>query len=92
MLDRFPIIYYKGDNSCNFMFAFLHTNPIAFCKGDYSKQKEFAPMGNKFFSFRVDLSFRRKTKMNLTEMSSHESISISPNICLIYSRLSFAYK
>ena len=36
----------------DFLLAFLHTYP--FWKGVYSKRKEFAPHGSKFFPFRVD--------------------------------------
>ena len=40
---------FKGGNSVNFIFA-------PFRKGVYSKRKEFAPSGRKFFPFRVDFS------------------------------------
>ena len=42
----------KGDNFCNFLFAFLHTKP--FWKGVYSKRSEFASKGSKFFPFSED--------------------------------------
>ena len=38
---------FKGDNSVKVVFA-------PFWKGTYSKRKEFAPIGSKFFPFRVD--------------------------------------
>ena len=43
---------YKGDRYCDFLFAFQHTKPLL-TKGVYSKRKEFAPLWNKFFPFRV---------------------------------------
>ena len=27
-LERFSIIFHKGDNFCNFLFTFLHTRPL----------------------------------------------------------------
>ena len=39
--SRFYNIFYEGDKFCDFLFAFLHTNPLF--KGIYSKRKEFAP-------------------------------------------------
>ena len=66
---------YKGDNFCDYLFAFPHTNPL--WKGVYSKRKEFAPFKtkehrnkydtpfrSKFFPFRVDL-FSQGDKINL---------------------------
>ena len=44
---------YLGDNLCDFVFSFLHMKPLL--KRVYSKRKEFAPKGSKFFPFRVDL-------------------------------------
>ena len=51
-LGRLSSILYKGDNFCDFLFAFLHTMPGL--KKVYSKMKEFArKFGRKFsvFSF-----------------------------------------
>ena len=45
-------MFHKGDNICDFLFAFLHTIP--FWKWIYSNRKAFAPMGSKCFPFRVD--------------------------------------
>ena len=39
----------QGRQLCDFLFALLST-----IKGVYSKRKEFAPPGSKFFPFRVD--------------------------------------
>ena len=47
----FSAILNKADNFV-FMFAFLYT--IALLKRNHSERKEFAPMGSKFFPFRVD--------------------------------------
>ena len=44
--------FYKGDNFCDFMFALLYIKSLL--KNIYSKKKEFAPCGSKFFPFRVD--------------------------------------
>ena len=44
--------FYKDDNLCDFLFAFLRTKSLI--KGVNSKRKEFAPTGSKFFPFRVD--------------------------------------
>ena len=52
ILGRFFCHFYKGDNFCDFLFAYLCTNPLL--KGVFSKMKEFAPTGSKFFPFRVD--------------------------------------
>ena len=52
-LGRFSSIFDKGDKFCDFLYAFLYSNPLL--KGVYSKRKEFAPKGSKFFPFRVDL-------------------------------------
>ena len=61
---RFSSIFNKGDNFCHVLFAFLHTNSLL--KRVYSKRKEFALSGSKFFPFRVDLfSEERKNKLEL---------------------------
>ena len=52
MPGRFFAIFHKGNNFCDFLLVFLHTNPIL--KMVYSKRKEFAPHVSKFFPFRVD--------------------------------------
>ena len=44
--------FYKVDNFCDFLFAFLHKESLL--KRFYSKRKEFAPGGSKFLLFRVD--------------------------------------
>ena len=49
--NRFFTIFFKGDNFCDFWFAFLTLCPIQ--KGFYSKSKELAPIERKFFPFRL---------------------------------------
>ena len=49
----------------DFLFASLHTRPNL--KGVYFERKEFAPMGSKFFHFKVD-PFLEGMKNNLTEL------------------------
>ena len=44
--------FHKGDNFCDFPFAFLHISPLL--KWIYSIRKEFAPKGSTFFPFEVD--------------------------------------
>ena len=39
------VVKVKGDNLCDFLFTLLHTDPLL---------KRCLPMGNKFFSVRVD--------------------------------------
>ena len=51
-LGKFSAMFYKGDNYCDFTFAFLTSYPI--WKRVYSERKEFAARGSKFLSFRVD--------------------------------------
>ena len=51
MVD-FPNFFFKGDNFCDFLLAFLHTKTLL--KRVYPKRKEFGPTGSKFFPFSVD--------------------------------------
>ena len=54
-LGRFSDSFDKGEDFCDFLFAFRYTS--LFLKGVYSKNKEFAPRGgSKVFPFRVDPS------------------------------------
>ena len=72
-LCRFSAIFCKGDDFCNFLFAFLYIKPPL--KKVHSKRKEFAPFGSKFFPFWVDqISIARQN--NFDRVSSPESISI----------------
>ena len=45
--DKFSTILYKGDNFCDFLFAFLQ--PKSILKGVHSKRKKIASKGSKFF-------------------------------------------
>ena len=49
---RIVVFFYKGDNFCDFLFAFLQTRPLL--KMVNSKNKEFVPKGSKIFPFSVD--------------------------------------
>ena len=42
-LDTLASMFYKGDNCCEFLFAFLLTRPLL--KRGYSKWKELLPRG-----------------------------------------------
>ena len=46
---RGTILFYRRDNFCVFLFAFLHTKPLL--RRGYYKRKEFAPMGEQILSF-----------------------------------------
>ena len=52
-LGRFSAIYYKGDNFRGFLFAFSAHQALSE-KRVYTKKKEFASLGSKFFPFIVD--------------------------------------
>ena len=52
IIGRISAFFVKGDNFCDLLFNFLDIKPIL--KGVYSKRKEFAPHGSKFFLFKVD--------------------------------------
>ena len=64
-VGRIPTILNKGDNFCDFLFAFLRTDP--FWKRVYSKRKEFAPKGSKFLPFIVD-HFQKGVKTILKKL------------------------
>ena len=66
ILGRFSAILFKGDNFYD-LFASLYTSPLL--KGVYSKRKEFAPEGSKFFAFRVD-PIRREEKFWIVSLES----------------------
>ena len=48
-LGRFSFMFFKGDNFCDFLFAFLHSVPSE--KGSTPRKNEFATNGRKFCSF-----------------------------------------
>ena len=45
--------FYKGDNSSDFLFAFLQTKSLL--KGDLLWKEKILPHGSKFCLFKVDL-------------------------------------
>ena len=61
--DRFSTIFYKQDNFCNFLFAFLK-------RGLLLKKK-----GSKFFMFRVE-PFSEGMQSNSDKAASNESVSL----------------
>ena len=71
-LNRVSIIF----TICDFLFAFLYVQQSSSEKGVYSKRKEFAPFGSKFFPLRVDpFSEERKTILTgLTDFTGSASI------------------
>ena len=48
VFNRFCVIYYKADNFCDFLLAFLHTNPLP-KRGLILKGKNFLPLGENSF-------------------------------------------
>ena len=56
----------------------LSCTPIPFLKGGYSKRKEFAPKGSKFFPFIVDPCLERSNTI-FERVASPESASIPLN-------------
>ena len=75
--STFSTIFYKEDNFWYFLFAVWMFNP--FRKGVYSKRKEFAPTGSKFFPFRVDTVFQMGGKNSLTELPPLKVYSLPLN-------------
>ena len=74
-LGRVYVVFFtKKDDFCDFLFVFLHIKPLQ--KGVYSKRKEFAPNGSKFFPFRVDY-FSVDSKTILTEVPPIKFINSS---------------
>ena len=51
-LSRFSAIFSKRYDFCEILFAFLTST--TYCNGVYSKMKEFARKGSKYFPFRTD--------------------------------------
>ena len=56
--------------------CFLFCTPRPFQKGVYSRRKEFAPMGSKFFPSRID-PFSEGRQNNFDKVASPESISLT---------------
>ena len=61
----------KGDNF--FDFFLLSCTYTPFWKGVYSKRKEFAPKGSKFFPFRVE-PFSKGRQNNVDRATSPENV------------------
>ena len=59
--------FYRGDNFCEVMFAFLYCEP--FLKRNLLRKKRFAPMGSKFIPFREDY-FSKWCKLIITQTLS----------------------
>ena len=60
---RISAIFYKEDNYCNFLLGFSAHN--IFCKGVYSKKKEFAPFGKNSFLLEKTLQKGYKTVLSV---------------------------
>ena len=75
-LGRLSDIFNKGDNFCDLVCFPVHQSLLQgsilkrkICyKGIFTKRKEFAPRGSKFFPFRAD-PFSEGSKTVLTELS-----------------------
>ena len=75
-LGILSVNFNKGDNFCVFLFAFLHNKSLLKrVKWIYSKRKEFAPSGSKFFSFRED-PYSEGSQNNFERFVSLENVSI----------------
>ena len=72
-----------GDNFCNFLLPIMHTM-TPFWKGVYSKRKEFAPTGSKFFPFRVGIPFQKGDKRVLKATSPGKSIESPLSILFFF--------
>ena len=75
-LDSFSAIFHKGDNFCDFLFAFRNNN--LFLKMVYSKRKEFSLKGSKLFPFILE-SFPEGNRISLDGVPYPECVSISLN-------------
>ena len=59
--------FYKGDKFCDCLFGFRHSKSLP--DRVYSKRKEFAPHGSKFFPFKVDPFQKAVKKKNVSVTS-----------------------
>ena len=50
-LGRFSSIFNKGNNICDFLIVFMHTEALS--RKGLLKMKEYTPTGRKFFHFRL---------------------------------------
>ena len=71
----------KGDNICNFLYAFLHNKSLV--NGPTLKGKNLLPRGSKFFPFRVD-PFWEGRENYLTELPHLRVYLFSLNRLIIY--------
>ena len=69
-------MFYKGDNFCDFLFAFLQSKSLL-KKSLLYKRKEFAPRGSKFLPFRVD-AFSEGNQNDFERVASLRFVSVSP--------------
>ena len=76
LVDFPPFFFHKGDYNTESLFAFLDIK--ALLKGVYSKRKEFALTGSKFFPFGVD-PFSKEGKINFDRIVSLGSVFIPFN-------------
>ena len=70
----FSTIFIQGRQRL-WLFCWLYCTPHPFWKGVHSKRKEFAPMGSKFFPFRVE-HVSEGSKLNFNRFVSPESVWI----------------
>ena len=76
-LGRLSAILTRTRKTTFVISCFLSCTPSLFRQSVYSKRKEFAPKGSKFFPFRVD-PFQNEDKNIFIRIVSSESTSISP--------------
>ena len=68
---RFSTILIQGRQLFDFLIALLYTKPLL--ERVFSKRKEFAPYGSKFFPFRKT-PFQKEAKLILTELPPPKSV------------------
>ena len=72
MLGSFSsVIFYKEDNFCDFLFAFMHTKPSSM-NGDCSKRKHLHPREK--LSFLLELTYFEGRQNNFDTVSSFASV------------------
>ena len=85
---RFSLIFYKGENFCDFLFVFCSvSSQVPFLKGSTLKGKNLLPLGSKFFPFRVDL-FSEGSKNYFGRVVSLESVSAPLESCSAQNKVS----
>ena len=71
-MDTFGIpqlLFYKNDNFCDFLIAFLHTK--LFWKDIFSKRKEFPHNGSELFPFHYE-----NTPIQICRKFHHQTLKI----------------